>query len=418
VANFFDILGAAGQGLSGFSEAQSAQTAAQAQGGMAVEQFKLDAEAQKKAEEDKTRAYKLREMDLTYKLHPEIEEKRQQAKRTWEADNLFDPPLTGLARSNYIVQAVTPTGATPKEKKPTLAETVAERREVAKTLGLKGDDLKFFMANGHLPPPATSTFLFSPEGAPFVGNARAGTVKPVTMPGGGEAPALSKTGTSGSVMSKEDIALAADGIQEKRQPPVFTNFGRAGGGRVKAELERRGVDVSGLVSDWNAKQKTISALNAGPQLRLRQTISTASRSLDVITDLAREWDGGKFPPLNKARVALAKNGALGPKAQQIATKLDLQISDVTSELANVYMGGYSPTNPALELAGKNLSSDWTRDQLLAAVDLARTNLEIRNRSILESVPVGLSEGQQAPGITPTPIPGQRPPLKPLSAYER
>ena len=168
-------------------------------------------------------------------------------------------------------------------------------------------------------------------------------------------------------------------------------------GHVAVGMHRQGYDLATAAQDWTATQKHLATLNGAQQTRLRQAISTASDSLGVIEDLATQWDGGKFPLLNKANLALAKAGGLGAKAQQIATNLEAQITDVTSELGNVYMGGNSPTDHALSLAGKNLSADWTKDQLLSAIKLARTNLQIRTNSITNAGAITASSQQ-----TPTP----------------
>jgi len=194
--------------------------------------------------------------------------------------------------------------------------------------------------------------------------------------------------------AQTDASSIADAIEQGLQPPDVKGLYRMAG-PVRAELSKRGYDLTRANLDWQAAQKHVATLNGAQQTRLRQAISTASDSLGVIEDLAKQWDAGKFPILNKAQLALAVNGALGPKAQQIATNLQAQITDVTSELGNVYMGGNSPTDHALSLAQKNLSADWTRDQLLSAIQLARTNLKIRQNSIDSIGAAGLSTAPTA-----------------------
>ncbi len=202
----------------------------------------------------------------------------------------------------------------------------------------------------------------------------------------------------GANATNDDAKAIADAIASGDQPPSVTGLYRFAG-PVRAELARQGYDFTKANLDWEATKKHLMTLNGTQQNRLRQAISTASDSLGVIEDLAKQWDGGKFPILNKATLSAAKNGALGPKAQQIATNLTAQITDVTSELGNVYMGGNSPTDHALSLAQQNLSADWTRDQLLSAIKLARTNLAIRKNSILNSGAITTS-GQQGPAAAP------------------
>lgn len=202
---------------------------------------------------------------------------------------------------------------------------------------------------------------------------------------------------AGGVSDAEAIAGA---IMDGLQPPDVKGLYR-NAGPVRAALAREGYDLKTANMDWQAVQKHLATLNGQQQVRLRQATETAAESLSVIEDLAKQWAGGKFPILNRARLAAAKGGALGPQAQQIATKLEAQITDVSSELANVYMGGNSPTDQALRLASKNLSADWTQGQLLAAIDLARKNLKIRLNSMTVIGPAGISTGQQVP---PAPTP--------------
>ena len=227
-----------------------------------------------------------------------------------------------------------------------------------------------------------------------------------------EVEKLTATGAAGGEGSAKDIA---DAIEKGLQPPDTRGLYRMGA-PVRAELARRGYDLTHAQLDFQATQKHLATLNGAQQTRLRQAIGTASDSLGVIEDLAKQWDGGGFPPLNRVKLALAKNGGLGPKAQQIATNLEAQITDVTSELGNVYMGGNSPTDHALQLAGKNLSADWNRDQLLSAVKLARTNLQIRNNSIANASAItssGVVPGPAAPSGATGAHEGE---VKPIPGY--
>jgi hypothetical protein len=187
-----------------------------------------------------------------------------------------------------------------------------------------------------------------------------------------------------------DPKAIAEGIINGTMPPTVNQYGRAVVGAVSSHLAKKGYNLASAQTDWSATQKHMATLNGSQQTRLRQAVETAYHSLDVIEDLAKQWQGGKFPMLNKGQLAAAKSGVLGPKAQAIATKLEAQISDVTSELGNVYMGGNSPTDHALQLAAKNLSADWSLPQLQAALDLSRTNLKIRANSMVNVGVAGAS----------------------------
>jgi hypothetical protein len=188
-----------------------------------------------------------------------------------------------------------------------------------------------------------------------------------------------------------DADSIADAIMSGNQPPLLTGLYRLAG-PVRAALAKKGYNLTNATLDYNATTKHLSTLNGQQQTRLRQAVDVADHSLDVIDSLAEQWKGGRFPLLNKASLIAAKNGALGKEAQQIATQLNAQITDLTSELGNVYMGGNSPTDHALKLAGQNLSADWSMDTLKSMTKLARTNLGIRRNS-MDSVGVaGASAG--------------------------
>ena len=200
-------------------------------------------------------------------------------------------------------------------------------------------------------------------------------------------------------LAKDDASAIADAIEAGAQPPDTAGLFRLAG-PVRAELARRGYDYTKANLDYQGAKRFVSTLNGPQQTRLRQAISTASNSLGVIEDLATQWEGGKFPLLNRAQLTAATNGALGSQAQQIATNLQAQITDVVSELGNVYMGGNSPTDHALQLAGKNLSADWTKAQLLSAVKLARENLRIRANSMTSLGAAGMGGAIVTPEADP------------------
>lgn len=206
---------------------------------------------------------------------------------------------------------------------------------------------------------------------------------------------------TGSGQGGGDTAEAiADAIIRGEQPPETTGLYRYGAA-VKAILAKKGYNQSAALTDWRATQAHVRTLNSAQQTRLNQAVDNAAHSLDVIEDLAAQWQAGRFPVLNRGRLAAAKSGALGPQAQQIATALDAQIADVTAELGNVYMGGNSPTDHALSLASKNLSASWSQPQLAALIKQARTNLQIRRNSIVNAGVAGASAGNPYAPTQPT-----------------
>ena len=198
-----------------------------------------------------------------------------------------------------------------------------------------------------------------------------------------------------------DPAAIAQGIISGDLPPVISDYGRVVQGAVATALQRKGFNLSDARIDWEATKKHIQTMNGAQQLRLNQAINSLPDMLDNVDALSKQWKGGNFAILNRANVALAKGGAYGPDAASIANQLDAQIADVVADLGNVYMGGNSPTERALELAGKSLKAEWSEKVLVDMVALAKKNVTIRRNSINATGVQGASEnnayGFQAPG---------------------
>lgn len=176
----------------------------------------------------------------------------------------------------------------------------------------------------------------------------------------------------------------AKGIMDGTQPPNTQGLYRYGA-QTRAELSKQGFDLSKAQLEFNATTRALATMNGPQQTRIRQNIGTLSESLPLVRDLAKQWKGGKFPPLNRANLIAAKNGLYGPEAQSLSTRLDAEIGDVTAELAGVYMGGNSPTDHAFDLAKTQLSADWSEKTLLDSLDLAETNVRYRRNALNQPV---------------------------------
>jgi hypothetical protein len=173
-----------------------------------------------------------------------------------------------------------------------------------------------------------------------------------------------------------------DAIMEGKQPPVVAGFGMAKvAPQVRAYLADKGFDLTTAEQDYNATKKYLGSLNSTQQVRLRQATTFAYDSLDIIEKLGKEWDAGRFAPLNWVNLQAAKTGVYGKEAAKISTKLDAQIADLTSELGTVYKGGNSSTDESLKLAAQNLKSQWDYDVLVSNIDQIRANLKIRQNSM-------------------------------------
>ncbi len=210
---------------------------------------------------------------------------------------------------------------------------------------------------------------------------------------------------------QKDVVESVKGMKDGTVPPILPSRASREYTALMAEAHRQGFDLVKANEDWTATQKYLSTLNGQQQVRLRQAVGFTKESLPLVETLAQQWDAGKFGPLNKARLALAKQGALGQDAQSIATKLDAQIADLTSELGTVYKGGNSSTDESLKLAAQNLNANWSKQTLLDNVQQIRKNLAIRENSIRAGSPVANEGNRYAPATAPAPAAGPPPGAK-------
>jgi hypothetical protein len=237
-------------------------------------------------------------------------------------------------------------------------------------------------------------------------NPKTGELGPVIAKGKPAASTIVNAGT------EDDATAIGDAIIAGEQPPDTRGLYRAGP-KVRAYLAKKGFNLATAFTDWQATQKHVASLNNAQQTRLNQSINALPDLLDSVDAIASKWKGGKFPTLNKANLALAKGGAYGPEVASVANQLETQIADVVSDLGNVYMGGNSPTDHALGLAGKSLSAEWDEKVLHDMVKLAKSNVLIRRNSINTTGVAGASAGNPygaQPVAPPTPPAGKVDPL--------
>lgn len=196
---------------------------------------------------------------------------------------------------------------------------------------------------------------------------------------------------SGGGNAANDVRTAVAAMKEGTVPPQLPGRASKDYLAVLAESKRQGFDLAKAAEDWQATSRYLGTLNGAQQVRLRQAVSFTKDSLGLIEDMAKQWDAGRFPLLNKGNLALAKSGAMGQAAQSLATRMEAQISDLTSELGTVYKGGNSSTDESLKLAAQNLRSDWSKKTMLDNIQQIRKNLEIREHSMSFGAPAGTGE---------------------------
>jgi hypothetical protein len=195
-----------------------------------------------------------------------------------------------------------------------------------------------------------------------------------------------------------DPSAIADGIEQGILPPEGTNLGRGGTwAAVSSLLAKRGFNVKQAQNDLIGTRAHFRNLNSTQQLRLRTAAQTAYQSLDLIDQMSAELSQklgtrGGVPIFNKASMTAAMQGAFGPEAQIAANNLNIQIGDLQAEIAQVFRGGYAPTNEALKQAEKQLRGEWSEATLKAASQLARQNLRIRLNSLNQVGPITTQSG--------------------------
>jgi hypothetical protein len=180
----------------------------------------------------------------------------------------------------------------------------------------------------------------------------------------------------------DSVEAIGDAIISGQQPPELKGLYRFAA-PLKAYLAKQGFDLSKAQQEWTATQKHVATLNGQQQERLRQAVDFTSGSLDKLQGLYDDWKAVGTTTGLKAfnKLSLAASKQLPGDAGAAAQALEAQINDVVAELGNVYMGGNSPTDHALKLAQQNLSADWNEQTFKKAMDLVRTNLQLRKNAL-------------------------------------
>jgi hypothetical protein len=231
----------------------------------------------------------------------------------------------------------------------------------------------------------------------------------------GHVTKIGGSGLSGGDLSQDDAhSMAAsiiDGTMDPNLPGFYHNKAA-----VYAEVRRIQPDfnIAKASQTFKADARYFSSMNSSQQIRIRQNMDTLSQSLPMVQQLADQWDAGNFKPLNRATLALAIQGGMGPQAQSIATQLQHQISQVQAELAGVFMGGNSPTDAAFQLAAHSLSGDWSAQTLRDNLKLVDENLRYRRNALTNAGAVEPADTSSY-GVAP-PVQEAQPPAVP--AYQR
>lgn len=195
---------------------------------------------------------------------------------------------------------------------------------------------------------------------------------------------------SGATVNTPDTTRIAQAIESGLQPPTTTGlYGKSAA--VKAQLAKDGFNLTQASNDWTATQKWLATANNSQQVRLKQAISSVTQGVGALKDLSTQWNAGGFAPLNSANLKLALNGVYGQDAQDLAARFQQQSSIITDELGQTFMGGNSPTDKALSLAGQVFSTSWSAKTLNDALDNLTQNLQYRQNAIDSVGPTGIND---------------------------
>jgi hypothetical protein len=183
------------------------------------------------------------------------------------------------------------------------------------------------------------------------------------------------------IKTKQDsIKSIADAMQNGDQLADFTGlYGLSG--PVKAELEKRGVNVAKLQLQTLGEKRLAQTLNGPQQVRLRQSIKSVQDGLDILDNLNSEFERTGIKGFNKAEIEALANGSGTKEQQQIAQQFKTQIIGLQDEFGNVIMSGNSPTDRALELGGKTFNEDYNDTTIGAATKQMRILLNTRMNAI-------------------------------------
>lgn len=198
----------------------------------------------------------------------------------------------------------------------------------------------------------------------------------------------------------ENAKLIAQSIIQGRRSPELKGMYKETS-KIAAELEKQGYNHADAMLDWTATNKYLSQANSRPAQALLNSIRTARGHLDMIDGMARDWDNGRSPIINRAKMILAEQGGLGTTPEERtanqtqATTFKGQLAELIAELAVVYKAGNSPTNETIKLAGEAIDKDWSRESLLKATETLRKNLDIRENSFRSSAPVTATDNGNA-----------------------
>jgi hypothetical protein len=237
-------------------------------------------------------------------------------------------------------------------------------------------------------PDATVHFAKNDDGSetPVIITKQGGKVS-ITDTKGNEYVPPGGTGEGGKTAAQE----IADAIAEGKQPPTTTGLYKQGAA-VKAQLARKGFDLTNANLEWQAAQKQVQSLN-GPQMtRYAGLAKSVVNTIDEVKGLSEKMQNSGIPMLNAAKIQeyiqLQGNSEKG----QLAAKYLAGVNTLKEEFANLAQGGYAPTEAAWKLAEQQINGNYGVQQLSASL----TEVQRLIRYRLQGIPNFQTLGPDAP----------------------
>lgn len=160
--------------------------------------------------------------------------------------------------------------------------------------------------------------------------------------------------------------------------------------KILGILAKKGVNLAKLRMDWAATTRQISSLNGPQQERLRQALQSTRGGLGRLLELNQQLDKFGFNPANAVLIDVAKTGftldkkqvgKLSQEQQNVLTEYLTQLTLLKDELAQVFQGGYAPTQNAFELTKEVLNSSYNKTMMEKAVKNIDYNLNLRENAV-------------------------------------
>jgi hypothetical protein len=173
-------------------------------------------------------------------------------------------------------------------------------------------------------------------------------------------------------------------------------------GPVQAYLEQvhPDFDIMNAKNKVLAMQQTTRALNSPQQQRLRQAIQSVKGGIPEMQRLSDEFKRMDIIPANRFIMGIRENGidpltgqkqwasdigiktqGMNPDQVQAAARFKVQVATMRDEIAQVFSGGYAPSEAGFKLADQVLNEFYGGRMTRASLEQLMTNLKIREEAL-------------------------------------